>query len=109
MTDDGFIDAAPDDYLEPGETRTVDVDGTLVTLANAGDRWCAYEFQCPHQATVLGGIPLVRNRMVQCPEHGSMFDIDTGECLMPSNDGWSGPLRIYPARVVDGVVQVKVR
>jgi 3-phenylpropionate/trans-cinnamate dioxygenase ferredoxin subunit len=109
MSDDGYIDVAPDDYLEPGETATLDAEGTLVTVANAGDKWCAYEFQCPHQATALGGIPLVRNKMVQCPEHGSMFDIETGECLMASTDGWSGPLRIYPTRVVDGVVQVKVR
>ena len=38
--DDEFIDAAPTDYLEPGETATVDVDGVPVTLANACGTWC---------------------------------------------------------------------
>ena len=33
MTDDEFIDALPADYLEPGKTATVDVDGVPVTLA----------------------------------------------------------------------------
>ena len=53
MADDGFVDAAPADYLEPGETATVDVDGTPVTLANADGTWCAYQHMCPHQATSL--------------------------------------------------------
>ena len=106
---DEFIDALPTDYLEPGETATVDVDGVAVTLANADGTWCAYESMCPHQATPLGGVPLLRKTVLQCPEHGSMFDVATGKCLMPSNDGWSGPLRTYPTRVIDDVVQVSLR
>jgi 3-phenylpropionate/trans-cinnamate dioxygenase ferredoxin component len=107
--DDEFIDAVPADHLEPGETATVDVDGTPVTVANADGRWCAFEHQCPHQATPLGGIPLMRRVLLQCPEHGSLFDVTTGECVMASDDGWSGPLRTYPTRVVDDVVQVSLR
>jgi 3-phenylpropionate/trans-cinnamate dioxygenase ferredoxin component len=106
---DGFIDALPTDYLEPGESATVDVDGMPVTVANAAGTWCAYESTCPHQATPLGGIPLSRKVLLQCPEHGSMFDVTTGECVLPSQDGWSGPLRTYRTRVVDDVVQVSLR
>jgi 3-phenylpropionate/trans-cinnamate dioxygenase ferredoxin subunit len=107
--DDDFIDAVPTDYLEPGETATVDVDGVPVTVANAGGTWCAFESTCPHQATPLGGIALTRNVLLQCPEHGSMFDVTTGQCVLPSQDGWSGPLRTYGTRVVDDVVQVSLR
>jgi nitrite reductase/ring-hydroxylating ferredoxin subunit len=106
--DDEFIDAAPTDYLEPGETATVDVDGVPVTLANAGGTWCAFESMCPHQATPLGGIPLTRNVLLRCPEHGSIFDVTTGQCVLPSEDGWSGPLRTYRTQVVDDVVQVSL-
>lgn len=109
MTDDGFIDALPVDYLEPGETATVDVGGIPVTVANADGAWFAYESQCPHQATPLGGVPLTRKTLLRCPEHGSMFDVSTGQCVLPSNEGWSGPLRTYPTRVVDDVVQVALR
>ncbi len=108
MSDNGFIDAAPVDYLRPGETGTVDVDGTPVTIANADGTWCAFESQCPHQATPLGGVPLLRKTLLQCPEHGSVFDVATGQCVMPSQDGWSGTLRTYDTRVVDGVVQVSL-
>jgi 3-phenylpropionate/trans-cinnamate dioxygenase ferredoxin subunit len=109
MSDDGFIDAAPDDYLEPGETATVDVDGTPVTLANADGTWCAFASQCPHQATPLGGLTLLRKTLLQCPEHGSVFDVTTGQCVVPSQDGWTGTLPTYATRVVEGVVQVSLR
>lgn len=72
MDEDEFIDAAPVDYLEPGETATVDVDGTPVTIANADGVWCAFESNCPHQATPLGGLSLMRRTLLQCPEHGSV-------------------------------------
>jgi len=106
---DEFIDALPTDYLEPGETATVDVDGVAVTFANAEGTWCAYESMCPHQATPLGGVPLLRKTVLQCPEHGSMFDVTTGKCVLASDDGWTGTLRTYPTQVVDDVVQVAVR
>ena len=109
MTDDSeFIDAVPADYLEPGETATVSVDGIPVTVANADGTWCAYESTCPHQATPLGGVPLIRKILLQCPEHGSVFDVMTGRCVLPSQDGWTGVLRTYRTRVVDDVVQVSL-
>lgn len=103
-----WSDALPADHLGPGETMTVAVDGVPVTLANADGTWCAFEHQCPHQSTPLGGLPLSRKVLLQCPEHGSMFDVTTGECVLPSQDGWEGRLRTYPTRVVDDVVQVAV-
>jgi 3-phenylpropionate/trans-cinnamate dioxygenase ferredoxin component len=106
--DDGFIDAVPTDYLEPGDTATVDVDGRPITVANADGRWCAFESICPHQATPLGGIALMRKVLLRCPEHGSIFDVTTGDCVMASQDGWSGPLRTYRTRVVGDVVQVSL-
>ena len=106
---DGFIDAVPVDYLEPGETMTVDVDGIPITVANADGTWCAYESNCPHQATPLGGIPLLRKTLLRCPEHGSVFDVATGQCVLASQDGWSGPLQTYQTRVVEDVVQVLPR
>lgn len=107
MGEADYLDAVPDDHLEPGETATVAVEGRPVTVANLdGERWCAFEHLCPHQATPLGGLPLSRKVLLQCPEHGSMFDVTTGECVLPSQDGWTGQLRTFPTRVVDGVVQV---
>jgi 3-phenylpropionate/trans-cinnamate dioxygenase ferredoxin subunit len=101
-----FHDAMPTDWVAPGHTATVEVDGQPVAIANVNGTFCAFAHQCPHQATPLGGVPLQRGRLLRCPEHGSMFDVTTGECVLPSQDGWTGILPTYATRVVDDVVQV---
>ncbi|HLY82617.1 MAG TPA: Rieske 2Fe-2S domain-containing protein [Acidimicrobiales bacterium] len=103
-----FHDAMPVDWVASGESATVDVAGVSVAIANVDGRFCAFATECPHQATVLGGLSLQRGRLIRCPEHGSMFDVTTGECVLPSQDGWRGNLRLYRTRVVDDVVQVSL-
>jgi nitrite reductase/ring-hydroxylating ferredoxin subunit len=104
-----YHDALPTDWLAPGETTTVDVDGFAVAVANVDGTYCAFANECPHQSTPLGGRPLQRGRLLTCPEHGSTFDVTTGQCVVPSNDGWSGDLRMFETRVVDDVVQIALR
>ena len=84
------------------------LEGTPVTLANADGTWCAFEHMCPHQATPLGGLPLMRGVLLRCPEHGSTFDVTTGQCVLPSDDGWTGTLRTFRTQVVDDVVRVSL-
>ncbi|HET6810750.1 MAG TPA: Rieske 2Fe-2S domain-containing protein [Acidimicrobiales bacterium] len=104
-----FHDAAPTDWVAPGETATVEVDGRPVTLANVDGDYYAFPSQCPHQGTELGGLSLLRGRLLRCPEHGSTFDVTTGQCVLASEDGWTGILPLYGTRVVDDVVQVSLR
>jgi nitrite reductase/ring-hydroxylating ferredoxin subunit len=101
-----FRDAMPVDWIPPGETATVDVDGYPVAIANVDGTFCAFSHECPHQGTPLGGLSLMRGRLLRCPEHGSTFDVTTGECVLASQDGWSGPLPLFATRVQDDVVQV---
>jgi 3-phenylpropionate/trans-cinnamate dioxygenase ferredoxin subunit len=101
-----FHDAMPTDWVAPGLTATIEVDGRPVTIANVDGTFCAFSHECPHQATPLGGLTLQRGRLLRCPEHGSMFDVTTGECVLPSQDGWTGTLPTYHTRVVEDVVQV---
>jgi 3-phenylpropionate/trans-cinnamate dioxygenase ferredoxin subunit len=101
-----FHQAMPADWIAPGETTTVEVDGLPVAIANVDGTFCAFSHQCPHQATPLGGLPLFRGRLIRCPEHGSVFDVTTGQCVLASQDGWTGELPIFPTRVVDDVVEV---
>ncbi len=108
MDDDEFYDAMPVDWIAPGESATVEVEGVPIAIANANGTFCAFSNQCPHQGTVLGGLSLQRGRLIRCPEHGSMFDVMTGQCVLASQDGWKGELPLYETRVVDGVVQVRL-
>jgi len=103
-----FIDALPTDWIEPGETTTVDVEGRAVAIANVKGEYFAFDNQCPHQATALGGLPLMRDCLIRCPQHGSVYDVRSGKCVLPSEDGFSADLPTWPTRVVDAVVQVEL-
>ncbi|HUZ09618.1 MAG TPA: Rieske 2Fe-2S domain-containing protein [Acidimicrobiales bacterium] len=103
-----YHDAMPTDWIAPGETATVEVAGRPVAVANVDGRFCAFSNECPHQSTQLGGLSLLRGRLIRCPEHGSTFDVVTGKCVLPSQDGWTGTLPVYEARVVGDVVQVSL-
>jgi nitrite reductase/ring-hydroxylating ferredoxin subunit len=103
-----FHPAMPADWVAPGETATVDVAGQPVAIANVDGTFCAFAHECPHQGTPLGGLSLLRGRLLQCPEHGSVFDVTTGQCVLASQDGWSGPMTVYATRLVDDVVEVSL-
>jgi 3-phenylpropionate/trans-cinnamate dioxygenase ferredoxin subunit len=102
-----FYDAIPDDWLEPGRTATVSVDGMPVAIANVDGAYFAFQSLCPHQGTTLGGRPIVDGCHIECSQHSSMYDVTTGRCVRPSvPDGFNQDLMTFEARVVDGVVQV---
>src|SRR5437016_1033394 len=104
-----FYDAIPDDYIAPGETVTVSVDGFPVAIANVDGEFFAFQNLCPHQGTTLGGRPLVDGCEIVCPQHSSRYDVRTGQCLRPSEgDGFAQDLMTFPTRVVEGAVQVQI-
>ena len=101
-----FHDAIPTDWIKPGETTSVDVEGRPVAIANVKGEWFAFENFCPHQATPLGGQDLMRDCLIRCRQHGSMYDVRSGQCVLPSDDGFTGQLRMYATRVEGEAVQV---
>jgi 3-phenylpropionate/trans-cinnamate dioxygenase ferredoxin subunit len=104
-----FYDAIPDDYIKPGETVAVEVDGFPVAIANVDGEFFAFQNLCPHQGTTLGGRSLVEGCNITCPQHSSKYDVRTGQCLAPSEgDGFAQDLMVFPTQVVDGAVQVQV-
>ncbi|MFI5046536.1 MAG: Rieske (2Fe-2S) protein [Acidimicrobiia bacterium] len=103
-----FHDAIPDDWISPGETTSVDVEGYPIAIANVEGEYFAFGNFCPHQATPLGGQKLARSCIITCPEHHSMYDVRNGQCVLPSDDGFTGTLTTFNTRVVDSVVQVEL-
>lgn len=103
----GFTDAMPDDWIAPGETAAVSVNGFPLAVANVDGEFFAFQHLCPHQGTALGGRPLTDGCHIVCPQHSSMYDVRTGECIRPAeSDGFSQSLMTFPTRVVEGVVQI---
>ncbi len=79
----------------PGEPRLVEAEGTRLVLVRVGDRVHAVDDFCTHQGGPLSEGTLSGSRLT-CPWHGWMYDVRTGQCLMPSR-GRAVPS--YPVRI----------
>lgn len=100
---DGFVDVCAVEDLPERDPLGVEAHGYRIALYVLDDEVHALLARCPH-----AGGPLdegyVKDDVVVCPWHGSMFRIDTGECL-------SGPCEkkgatVFPIDIAEGRVLV---
>jgi len=100
---DKWINVATDAELQPGQFRTVDLDGVRIAVFNIDGQYHAIEDMCTHDGgTLTGGA--VDGGVVTCPRHGARFSIKTGEALSPPA---YEPVATFPVRVETGMVQVR--
>ena len=85
--------------LAPGEARRFDIAGRRIALVRIGDEFHAVDDECSHEDYSLAeGEVWAEEREIECPRHGSTFDLLTGEpCSLPATQ----PITVYKV-VVDG-------
>ena len=85
--------------LAPGEARRFDVAGHRIALVRIGDEFHAVDDECSHEDYSLSeGEVWVDECEIECPRHGSTFNLLTGEaCTLPATQ----PINVYKV-VVDG-------
>jgi glycine betaine catabolism B len=90
-----FAKVAETKDIKPSQMKAVEVDGESICLANIDGKYYGIGNICTH----VGG-PLdqgtVEGYEVECPWHGSKFDVRTGEPTKP------------PARSPESTYEVKV-
>jgi nitrite reductase/ring-hydroxylating ferredoxin subunit len=69
--------------LTPGAPHLVETEGGRVVLVRVGEQVHALGETCTHQGGPLGQGKLTGHRLA-CPWHGWMFDVRTGQCLLPA-------------------------
>ena len=90
--------------VSPGRSRRCLIDGQAVLVCNVGGDFYALADTCTHDRGPLGEGRL-RGHLLECPRHGSRFDIRTGQALtLPAYL----PVDTYPVRVEDGLVKVEL-
>jgi 3-phenylpropionate/trans-cinnamate dioxygenase ferredoxin subunit len=95
------------DELRPGDSRIVELDGRKVGVFNAGGELYAIEDRCSHDDGPLAEGPFDPERkVVECPRHGSLFDLTTGR---PKTLPAYLPVDTFPVRVEDGVIKLEVQ
>lgn len=72
------IRVARADELPPGRMRRLDVGKLRILLANVGGTFYATDDTCSHEDASLSSGSL-QGEWVQCPLHGSRFNVRTGE------------------------------
>ncbi len=90
-----------------GEARRFSVDGRLVAVANlGGDGFRAVDAICSHAQYFLDeGEVDVDDQTIECPKHGSTFDLNTGKPLtLPA----TLPVAAYPTKTEGDDILIEV-
>jgi nitrite reductase/ring-hydroxylating ferredoxin subunit len=61
--------------------KSFDVEGAPLLVANVGGKYYCVADTCSHAMAYLSEGELLEGCRVQCPDHGAIFDLKTGEAL----------------------------
>jgi 3-phenylpropionate/trans-cinnamate dioxygenase ferredoxin subunit len=100
------IDICPLTELPPGARRLVEWEDLEIGVFNCGGDLFAIEDRCSHDNGPLaeGDFDEASCR-VECPRHGSWFDLRTGE---PLNLPAYVSVETFPVRVEGGLIKLEV-
>ena len=100
------MDICPVDELPPGAKRVVMWEDLEIGIVNCRGDILAVEDRCSHDdGDLMEGDVDEESCTVECPRHGSVFDLKTGK---PLNLPAYVPIETYPVMVENGVIKVEV-
>jgi|SRR6188472_1513077 len=103
QNEDDFVKVAETKDIQTSQMKEVQIDGKDVCIANVDGKYYAIGNVCTH----MGG-PLAEGKLegheVQCPWHGSRFDIRNGKVTRPPAQREEP---IYEVKVEDGVILIR--
>ena len=92
---ESFVKVAVTTDLPSGELMLVEVEDERIVLANVDGQYDARADACTHAACPRSSGEL-EGEVLECPCHGSQFDVRTGEVVSPPADE---PQTRYAVRV----------
>jgi 3-phenylpropionate/trans-cinnamate dioxygenase ferredoxin subunit len=100
------IEVCPLAELGPGTMRLVEHDGIKIGVFNCDGELYAIEDRCSHDDGPLAeGEFSPETCTVECPRHGSLFDLTTGR---PKTLPAYAPVRTFATAVVDDTIILEV-
>ncbi len=101
----GWVSVAKTSQVQPGTVEVFEVDGKALCIGQTTDgRWGAIDDDCTHDGGDLGEGELSGDS-VECPRHGSLFDLRTGKPLtLPAYR----PVESFPVLVEDDTIKLEV-
>jgi 3-phenylpropionate/trans-cinnamate dioxygenase ferredoxin component len=100
------IDVCPLSELPPGAKRLVTADDVEIGVFNCGGELFAIEDRCSHDdGELVEGEFDPGECTIECPRHGSLFDLRTGKPLtLPAYV----PVDTFPVLVEDDMIKLEV-
>ena len=100
------MEICPVDQLPPGAKRVVTWEDLEIGVVNCAGAILAIEDRCSHDdGDLMEGDVDEEACTVECPRHGSVFDLRTGK---PLNLPAYVPIDTYEVAVENGVIKVEV-
>jgi len=96
----GVMEVTKDGELEADQMMLVHVDGKRIVLAKTENGYAAFEDRCTHKGGSLASGTLICGT-VQCPWHGSQFDVHTG--VLKAGPG-SENIKVFKVEIKEGKV-----
>jgi 3-phenylpropionate/trans-cinnamate dioxygenase ferredoxin subunit len=101
-----IIDVCPLSELPPGTSRIVEWEDVEIGVFNCAGTFYAIEDRCSHDDGPLAEGPFDESRCtVECPRHGSLFDLRSGKPLtLPAYQ----PVDTFTVVVEDDTIKLEV-
>jgi 3-phenylpropionate/trans-cinnamate dioxygenase ferredoxin subunit len=100
------IDVCPAEELPSGGMRLVEAGGLKIGVFNADGSYYAIEDRCSHDDGPLAEGEFDADACtVECPRHGSLFDLTTGR---PRTLPAYQPVRTFEVAVDGGIVKLEL-
>jgi uncharacterized membrane protein/nitrite reductase/ring-hydroxylating ferredoxin subunit len=100
----GRIEVALSNELQANQMKLIHVNDKRIVLGKTENGYVAFDDRCTHKGGSLAGGVMICST-VQCPWHGSQFDVNTGAVK-------SGPakekINTYPVSEMDGKVYLNL-
>ena len=92
--------------VRDGSALRVELDGNAVCVARIGEEWFAIGDVCSHaDFSLADGEVWADEYEIECPKHGAMFSLRTGE---PQTLPATVAVAVYPIAVIGDDVMVEV-
>ncbi len=99
-----FVKVATKSEIADQSVMLLNVEGKRIALFNLGGEFYALDDTCPHASGPLSE-GSIEGEDVECPWHGSRFNIKTGEVTAPPADE---SVARYKVRVAGDDIEVEV-
>jgi 3-phenylpropionate/trans-cinnamate dioxygenase ferredoxin subunit len=101
-----WVTIARTEDIPPGHAARIEIDGRPIAIFNVDGEFFAVDDTCSHaEASLSEGELDLERCTIECPLHGSCFDLRDGEPLtLPAVE----PVAVHVLAIHDGLIQLAV-